>query len=92
MAWVMRYESEMQRELPPPIEVVASWSILQSEQVFPRSKGCSIPRLTIYMANFSRFFAAFTSLSCIAPQFGHSHSLNAKSFTSEFLYPHSLHI
>ncbi|NLN14494.1 MAG: 4Fe-4S binding protein, partial [Tissierellia bacterium] len=41
-------------ELPPPIEVVASWSILPSEQVYPRSKGCSIPIFTIYMANFSR--------------------------------------
>jgi len=79
-------------ELPPPIEVVASWSMLPSEQDYPRSKGCSFPSFTNYMANFSRFFDAFISLSWIAPQFGHSHSLNAKFFTSTFLYPHLLHI
>jgi len=44
---------DLSGELPPPIEVVASWSILPSEQVYPRSKGCSIPRYTNYMANFS---------------------------------------
>ncbi|SHE46560.1 lactose/L-arabinose transport system permease protein [Caloramator proteoclasticus DSM 10124] len=44
-------------ELPQLIEVVASWSILKAEQVIPRSKGCSFPRYTIYMANFSLVFA-----------------------------------
>ena len=79
-------------ELPPPIEAGGFVVNTPIGASFPTLKGLFHPQKTNHTANFTKFFAAFISLSCLVPHFGHCHSLMAKFFTSGFLYPHSLHI
>ena len=52
-----------------------------SEQVISRSNGPSVLDFTVYMANLSRFFDGFISLSWIAPQFGHFYLLHIVYYT-----------
>ena len=79
-------------ELPPPIEVGGFVVNTPIGASFPTLKGLFLPQKTNHIANFTKFFTAFISLSCLARHFGHCHCLMAKFFTSGFFCPHSLHI